>query len=363
MSKGKWITLVLLLLLTGWLVSVKYKNIQKEKAKTMMQGKSKGMPSSIAVSGFVAEYTSLSNNLNTNGTIIASEEVQLQPEVSGRIIYLNIHEGGMVGKGTLLAKINDAELQAQLKKLQSQYAIAESNEKRLLQLLKINGVSQQEYDLALNTLQNVSADMELVKAQIDKTEIRAPFSGKLGLRNISMGAYVNPSTVITSLQNTSLMKLDITVPEKYAGTIETGNTMQCTVDGSAAPFIARVIAIEPQINENTRNLKVRAVVEHAATKLMAGAFVKVQIKLKQIANAIMIPGNAIIPDAQNKKVIIADSSKAKFVVVETGIRTENEVQIVSGIKAGDTIVTSGILQIKPGMGIKFTRTTSKSTIH
>ncbi|MFN8237055.1 MAG: efflux RND transporter periplasmic adaptor subunit [Chitinophagales bacterium] len=362
MSKGKWITLVLLLLLIGWLGSVKYKNIQKEKAKTMMQGKSKGMPSSIAVSGFVAEYTNLSNNLNTNGTIIASEEVQLQPEVSGRITYLNIPEGGVVGKGTLLAKINDAELQAQLKKLQSQYAIAASNESRLAQLLKINGVSQQEYDLALNTLQNVSADMELVKAQIDKTEIRAPFSGKLGLRNISMGAYVNPSTVITSLQSIQSMKLDVTVPEKYAGIIEVGNTMQCTVDGSTAPFSARVVAIEPQISETTRNLKVRAIVENAKSKLVAGAFVKVQIKLKQIANAIMIPGNAIIPDAQNKKVIIADSRKAKFVVVETGIRTENEVQIVSGIKVGDTIVTSGILQIKPGMGVKFTKTIGRTTI-
>lgn len=362
MSKGKWISLILLLLLTGWLGSVKYKNIQKEKAKTMIQGKSKGMPSSIAVSGFVAEYTNLSNNLNTNGTIIASEEVQLQPEVSGRITYLNIHEGAMVGKGSLLAKINDAELQAQLKKLQAQFSIAESNEKRLAQLLKINGVSQQEYDLALNTLQNVSADMELIKAQIDKTEIRAPFSGKLGLRNISTGAYVNPSTVITSLQSVSQMKLDVTVPEKYAGIIEVGNTMQCSVDGSISPFSARVIAIEPQISESTRNLKVRAVVENAKSKLVAGAFVKVQIKLKQISNAIMVPGNAIIPDAQNKKVIIADSSKAKFVVVETGIRTENEVQILSGVKAGDTIVTSGILQIKPNMGVKFTKITSKSAI-
>jgi membrane fusion protein, multidrug efflux system len=362
MSKGKWIWLTVLIVLVVWLGYTKYKNIQKEKAKTMMQGKGKSGPQIIGVTGFVAEYSRLSNNLNTTGTVIASDEVELQPEISGRITYLNINEGGFVSKGTLLAKLNDAELKAQLKKLQAQQSIAVSNEKRLAELLKINGVSQQEYDMAVNTLNNILADIDLLNAQIDKTEIRAPFSGKLGLRNISMGAYISPATVITTLQNVSQLKLDISVPEKYAAVIEEGNKMQCKVDGIANPFLARVIAIQPQIDESTRNLKVRAVIENADRKLVPGAFVKVQIRLKEIADAIMVPANSIIPDAQSKKLIIADSSKAKFVVVETGIRMENEVQILSGIQTGDTILTSGILQVKPNMGVRFTKVTRRSDI-
>jgi membrane fusion protein (multidrug efflux system) len=217
-----------------------------------------------------------------------------------------------------------------------------------------------EYDEAVNTINNANADIELLKAQIDKTVIVAPFSGKLGLRNVSMGAYVSPATVITTLQNLGTLKLDITIPEKYASVISLGDNMQCKVEGLDDPFTARVMAIEPQIDENTRNLKVRALIEHPGSKLIPGAFVKVQLKLKEISDAIMIPGLSVIPDAQNKKVIVADSGHAKFVIVETGIRTENRVQITSGIKPGDTIITSGLLQIKPKMPVKITKVTKDS---
>lgn len=362
MSIGKWIWLLVFVVVIGWLSSVKYKNVKKEKAKAEMQAKAKTAQQVMGVTGYIAEYSKLSNSINTIGTVIAADEVDLQPETSGRIVFLQINEGGFVSKGTLLAKIKDTELQAQLKKLKAQHTIAVSNEKRLAELLRINGVAQQEYDLALNTLNNIEADMDLLKAQIDKTEIRAPFSGKLGLRNISMGAYVSPSTIITSLQNLSQLKMDITIPEKYSSVVEVGNKMQCSVEGILQPFLAKISAIQPQIDEDTRNLKVRAIIENPDRKLVPGAFVKVQLKLADINNAVMIPANAIIPDGKSKKVIIADSSRAKFVLVETGLRLENEVQILNGIKVGDTVLTSGILQVKPNAAVRFTQVTKKSDI-
>jgi membrane fusion protein (multidrug efflux system) len=360
MSKGKIIFWSLIIVLIIVLAFVKHNKNKEAAAKVAPMGK--GGPQMIMAAGFVAEYSKLSNNISANGSVLAQDEVQLQPEISGRVTYLNIKEGAIVSKGTLLMKINDADLQAQLLKLKPQLKIAQSNLARLAELLKIKGVSQAEYDAADNVLNNINADMQLLKVQIDKTELRAPFSGKLGLRNISLGAYVSPSTVVVSLQNISQLKIDVAVPEKYAGVIQIGDNMQCNVAGIDNPFLAKVIAVEPHIDEMTRNITVRAMILNPTAKLLPGAYVKVQLKLKETPNAIMIPSSAVIPDDRATKIVIADSSKAKFVNVEIGVRTASEVQILSGINPGDTVLTSGLLQVKPGMPVKFTKTTSASTI-
>lgn len=361
MSKGKKIFALILLvgIVVLVLVYVKYTNNKEVTAKAAPAVKSG--PKTLMVNGFVAGYSKLSNVLSANGSILAQDEVQLQPEVSGRVTFLNIKEGSTVTEGTLLLKINDAELQAQVAKLRTQIKIAQSNLNRLSQLLKINGVAQAEYDAAENVLNNINADIELLKVQIDKTELRAPFTGKLGLRNISLGAYVSPTTVVVSLQNTSRLKIDISVPEKYAGSIKVGDNMECDVAGIDNPFQAKVIAVEPQIDEMTRNLTVRASIQNANSKLVPGAYVKVQLKLKETPNAILIPSNTVIPDDRATRIVIVDSSKAKFVDIEIGTRTASEVQVLSGLKLGDTILTTGLLQVKPGMPVKITKTTSKSS--
>lgn len=360
MTKGKIIFWSILVLIVLGLAYVKYTKNKEVKAKAATMGK--GGPQLLMANGFVAEYSNLSNKLTANGSILAQDEVQLQPEVSGRVTYLNIKEGAVVPKGTLLLKINDADLQAQVFKLKTQLKIAQANLTRLAELLKIKGVSQAEYDAAENAVNNINADIQLLNVQIAKTELRAPFSGKLGLRNISLGAYVSPSTVVVSLQNTSLLKLDVFIPEKYAGIVSTGDIMQCKVAGIEQPFTARIIAIEPNIDEMTRNLKVRAVVLNANPKLLPGAYVKVQLKLKETPNAIMIPSSAVIPDDKVTKIVITDSSKAKFVTIDIGVRTESEVQVLNGIKAGDTVLTTGLLQVKPGTPVKIVKTSTRSTI-
>lgn len=360
MKIGKLVFGILILLLIVGLTFVKIKNNKKNAAK--IQPMLKGNMQALNVNGFVVEYTKLSNTLVANGNILAQDEVQLQPEVAGRVTYLNIKEGAFVSKGTLIMKINDADLQAQVFKLKTQLKIAQSNLKRLAELLTIKGVSQVEYDAAENVLNNINADIQLLNVQIEKTELRAPFSGKLGLRNISLGAYVSPSTVVVSLQNTSQLKMDISVPEKYAGTINIGDNMQCVVAGFDDAFAAKVIAIEPNIDESTRNLKVRAIIQNHNSKLVPGAYAKVKLVLKDTPNAIMIPTSAVIPDDKTMNVVIADSSKAKFVPIQIGERTESEVQVLSGIKAGDTVLVTGLLQVKQGMPIKITKSTTRSTI-
>ena len=360
MTKGKIFFFSSILLLIAVLAYVKYTKNKEVAAKIAPMGK--GGPQTLMASGFVAEYSKLSNNLSANGTVLAQDEVQLQPEVSGRVTYLNIKEGVVVSKGTLLMKINDADLQAQVFKLKTQLKIAQSNLSRLAELLKIKGVSQAEYDAADNVVNNINADIQLLNVQIAKTELRAPFSGKLGLRNISLGAYVSPATVVVSLQNISQLKMDVSLPEKYAGVIQVGDNMQCSVAGIESPFTARVIAIEPTIDEMTRNLKVRAMIQNPNSKLVPGAYVKVQLKLKETPNAIMIPSSAVIPDDKATKIVVTDSSKAKFVNIEIGTRTESEVQVLSGLNAGDTVLLTGLLQVKPGMSVKITKTTTRSTV-
>ena len=360
MSKGKIIFWVLIFMLILCLAYIKHNKNKEAAAKLAPMAKSG--PQMMLATGFVAEYSKLSNEISANGSVLAQDEVQLQPEVSGRVSHLNIKEGTIVSKGTLLMKINDADLQAQLLKLKPQLKIAQSNLSRLAELLKVKGVSQAEYDAAENVVNNINADVQLLNVQIAKTELRASFTGKLGLRNISLGAYVSPNTVVVSLQNISQLKIDVSVPEKYAGIIQIGDNMQCNVAGIDHPFLANVIAMEPHIDEMTRNLTVRAMIQHPNSKLVPGAYVKVQLKLKESPNAIMIPSGAVIPDDRATKIVIADSSKAKFVNIEIGVRTASEVQVLSGLKPGDTVLTTGLLQVKPGMPVKFTKTTTRSTI-
>lgn len=350
-----------IVLLIAVLAYIKHTKNAEMAAKAGFMGKAGG-PQTLFVSGFVAEYSKLNDDLSVNGNILAQDEVQLQPEASGRVVMLNIKEGNVVSKGTLLMKINDADLQAQLSKLKPQLKVAQKNLSRVTELLKINGISQADYDAAENTVTGIQADIELLNAQIAKTELRAPFNGKLGLRNISIGAYVSPNTVVASLQNIEQLKMDIAVPERYASVVKIGDDMKCTIAGVDKSFSAHVMAIEPNVDELTRNIKVRAVIQKPSSSLLPGAYVKVMLVMKNIPNAIMIPTNAVIPNDRSTKVVIADSSKAKFVPVEIGIRTDNEVQILSGLKPGDTVLTTGLLQVKPGMSVKITKTTTRTIV-
>lgn len=304
-------------------------------------------------SGMIAETYPINRSIEAPGTILANETTNMQPEISGRVVSINFKEGSDVKAGTLLVKLFDGDLQAQLKKLAVQLTIAEATEKRQKELLAINGTSQQDYDNASLNVNNIKADMELLKVRIAQTEVRAPFNGRLGLRNISLGAYVNPQTVITNISQMDVIKVEFAVPEKYAHEMMPNkiSTLHTAADPSKV-YYATVIASQNNISAETRNLLVRAVVKDPDSKIRPGAFVEVTIGLGYNANAIMVPTQAIIPSTRTKRIIVLKEGKAVFRDIKTDYRDATRIEVTEGLSVGDTIITSGLLSIKDGMPCK-----------
>lgn len=307
------------------------------------------------VEGYIVKTMLISDVAELPGSIIANETTEIHPEISGRLVYLNINEGRTVGKGALLAKIFDGDLQAQLKKLHVQLAVAEQTVKRMGELLKIGGVSQQEYDLSVLQVNTIRADMDIVRTNISRTEIRAPFSGSLGLKNVSTGAYITPATTLTTIRQNSQLKLDFTLPEKFTNSIKVGQLVDFTVDGNPKKYSARVMATETGLEENTRSMNIRAIITNNDGQLLPGIFAKVISDFNADPNGLMIPSQAILPQARGKKVVLYNSGKALFSDVTTGIRDSSMVQIITGLKAGDTIITTGLMGIKPDAKIELSK--------
>ncbi len=304
------------------------------------------------VTGFVVHAQLLENKIFSSGTVMANEVVELRPEVSGKLVSIRFKEGSYARKGELLAKINDIDLQAQLKKANLELELVSQKKDRLKGMLDIQGVSQEEYDGTANQTLTISADIDYIKAQIAKTEIYAPFSGKIGLRQVSQGSYVTNASVIATIQQTGQLKIDFTVPEKYAAIVALGDLVHFHVENQAQEFTAKVYAIEPMIDQQTRNFSIRAVFSNPSTKVYPGSFAKVELVASKQLASLMIPTEAVIPELKGKKVFISKDGKAKSVQVETGTRTDKLIEITSGLSEGDTVITTGIMTLKPDAKIK-----------
>lgn len=318
---------------------------KKEAQQQQQRGGNQRPP--VRAEAMTASTSILLDNIEVPGTIVANESTEVHPEVAGRITGIYFTEGSRVGRSAILFKLNDADLQAQLRKLQVQAKIAAQNENRSAELLKIGGISRQDYEATQLQVSNTSADIAITQAQIAKTVVRAPFSGKVGLRMVSVGAYVSPTTVMTTISQVGRMKIDFTVPEKYIPQVNKGQFVNFTVAGNSNKYAARIAATESNIAENTRSLQVRGLVQGNNAGLTPGAFAKVQLSFDPDPNAIVLPTQAVIPQARGKKVYVYNNGVAKFVEVTTGIRDSATVQITSGLKAGDTVLLTGLLSLRP----------------
>jgi membrane fusion protein (multidrug efflux system) len=308
----------------------------------------------LLVDAYIVKTSSLNETIEASGTLQSNEEVQVQPEITAKVVGLFFKEGTNVAKGTLLVKLYDEDLKAQLQKLELQQQLSKTTLERQENLLKINGISRQDVDVTRNQVSAYGADMEYTRTQLQKTELRAPFSGRLGLRTVSLGAIVSPTTIITTLQQIDPLKVDFSVPEKYRSAIKQGDVVDFKVSGDANTYKGNIYAMDPKIDLSTRTIKIRAIVPNTG-QLLPGSFAKVLIALKNMPNAIMIPTQAVIPGTRDKRVAIVDSGRAKFIVVETGIRNADNIQITSGLSVGDTVITSGIMQLKPGVALKYNK--------
>jgi membrane fusion protein (multidrug efflux system) len=343
-------TIIVVLVVLALLIFGKLWLFPGKSAKPDNKQKEKGQATKVVVT--IVRTGKFDNEIYVSGTILANEEAVLRPEVAGRITQLLFKEGSSVSKGELLLKINDSDLQAQLKKLRAEVKLAEEKEDRQKKLIEIKGISQEEYEASLNQLNNLLADLEFTQAQVAKTEIRAPFNGTIGLKYVSEGGYVSAGMDIASVQQTNPVKIDFSVPEKYAGMIHKGDKIQFSIQGQPGKFDADIYAIEPRIDMATRTMQIRAICPNKGGNIIPGAFAKIDLLLQRSENTILIPTEAIVPEIKGQKVFLYKGGKSESQKVETGVRTDTKIEITGGLTEGDTLIISGIMQLKPGTAVK-----------
>jgi len=357
MKKGFKVTITILLIvvIAGMIFYPKIKPVFASKTARQGDQGPGGGPGSmqgrqiLSVSGFLIKPVQMNDPINSIATLLPDEEVELSFETSGKIIGINFTEGTRVKKGDLLAKINDRPLQAQLQKLVAQRKLVEEKEFRQRSLLDKDAISQESYDQIVTELQTIDADINLIKARIFETELHAPFDGIIGLRYISEGGYVNPSTKIARLVKISPIKIHFSIPERYADEVNIGFPVSFSVDEKV--YQAAVYAVDPKIDLDTRTIIIRAVYPNRKEELKPGRFAQVSLLLSQINNAIAIPSEALIPEMEGEMVYVFRNGKANSVKVNTGLRTESKIQIVNGLKFGDTLITTGILQLRESLPV------------
>lgn len=341
---------IYLIIIVGIIAFVAYKFSSEKSGKIVPPEESpKGTP--IAVSGMVVSPKDFENVLTVSGSIEPNEQVQIRSEVSGIIRNLYFQEGSYVTKGQILFNIDDTELQAQLLQRETEEKLAEENARRAALLLEKEAISTQENDVAHADLQSARAQTQLVKAQIAKTKVRAPFSGKIGLRSVSAGEYLTPTTVVASLMSVNPVKVLFSVPEKYSAQIKEGLPLNFGISGSSKLFNAKIYAIEPGIDAQTRTIQIRALASNDSGELFPGSFARVQLPINMVKEAVLVPTEAVIPVQGGKQVFLYKGGKATAVDIESDSRTSTDILVSKGVSIGDTVLTSGVMALKNGMDV------------
>ena len=293
----------------------------------------------------------LTDEILISGSLLPDEEVNLSFETSGKIIEINFQEGTFVKKGDLLAKVNDKPLQAQLKRLMAQLKLAEDRVYRQSALLERDAVSKEAYEKVKTELATLNADIDLVKANILQTELRAPLDGIIGLRQISVGTYASPSTIVAKLTKICPLEVEFAVPERYANDVKSGANLDFSLEGVLNPYQAKVYARESKIDPVTHTLTIRALYPNSESTVLPGRYASIRLKKQEIEDALAIPSEAIVPEMGKDKVFLYKAGKAQPVEIKTGLRTESQVQVVDGLQSGDTIIVSGTLQLRTGLPV------------
>jgi membrane fusion protein (multidrug efflux system) len=309
-------------------------------------------PAPTGVDAVVVQPRAITNALQTSGTLRANESVDLTAETAGKVTSIRFAEGERVQAGDLLLTTNDRELQAERERLQHRLDLATDRAERQQALLDEGGASQEEVDEIVNQVNVLQAELRLVEARIEKTKVRAPFAGTIGLRQVSAGAYLSPQTTIATLQSVRPIKLDLSVPEKYATELREGTRVTFTVRGSDRTVEGRVYAVEPSVNPETRSVQLRARAPNDDGLLRPGMFADVQIELATVEDALVVPAVSVVPALGAQRVFVAEGGTAQPRTVSLGVRTDSTVQITDGLAVGDTVITSGIQDLRAGLPIR-----------
>ena len=339
------ISLIIIYLVIHRINANKLQNAKGEGRGKGKGGKGEGA-APVKVSGFVTKHQSFDDKITVTGSVSANEQIDIRTQVSGVIERLQFKEGANVTKGQVLIKIEDSELQARRIEAQTREDLAKETEQRAKLLLQKEAISQEEYQVALADLRALQAQTQLIKAQLAKTIITAPFQGQIGLRSVSEGSFITPDLVIAKLVDKDQVKITFSIPEKYAHQISVNSVVDFTIAGISETLKARVYAIQSAVDPSTRTLEVRAIAPNKNNQIVPGSFATIHLSLNSIKNAILIPSEAIIPIQNGKKVFVKKDGKAKEVMIKTSTRTSNLVLVDEGLKQGDTVLTSGIMILK-----------------
>lgn len=305
----------------------------------------------LEVRAIIAKGQDFANIITVSGSIEANEQVQIRSEVSGIVKTLSFQEGSNVKKGELLLQIDDSELQARLNQATTQEQLSKDNERRAALLLEKEAISQQEYDVALADYKTAQAQIQLIQAQIAKTRIKAPFDGRIGLRAISVGEYLTPSTIVANLMSINPIKVLFSIPEKYSREVKPSQPITFSLAGSAQTYHATVYALEPAIDINTRTIQIRARAKNDQGEIVPGSFAKVELPVQKREDVILVPTEAIIPIQNGKQVFVYRNGKARITKIETDDRTGSDVIVTAGLQTGDTVLTTGLMALTDDMPI------------
>ncbi len=306
----------------------------------------------LEVNASVVGYSSLDHSYSYTGTLLANEEIDLRPEISAKVTGIFFKEGSPVKKGQRLVKMFDDDLQAQLKKNKLQIELAQKELARKLELYNVKGISKEEYEISENKLNTLKAEQDLLNAQISKTELISPFTGIVGLRMVSEGAFVSNSTVITSIQQIDPIKVEFSVPEKFITSLSVGKEIEFTIDGLSETYMAKIYALESKIDTETRSIRIRALCPNSQMKLFPGSFASIRLNYETAQESIVIPARAIFPVLKGEQVFVIRNGKAHAVDIKAGLRDGKEVEVLEGLAPNDTIILSGLLQMKEGLAVK-----------
>ena len=356
MLKKLILILVPIAIIAGLVVYRINTNAAKENKSAGGGAKGSGERPATKVFGKVIVGQSFANQLTLSGSIEPDEQVDIQSEISGLVEAIHFQEGGRITKGQTLVRIKNTELKAQLTQATTKYNLAKENLRRGQYLLEKEALSQEEVEILSAEVETSKAAIELIQAQIDKTSVLAPFSGKVGTRNIALGSYITPNTIITKLVSTDRVKIAFSIPEKYANTVKINHEITFTVDGMDKTFSAKIYLIEPIIETNSRTLTVKAIAQNTDKnfQLIPGMFANINFPLANIEQALLVPAEALIPIQNGKKLFIVKEGKAQESVVQMGARTKDDVLIISGISEGDTVLTTGIMSLRNGAPVNVT---------
>ena len=347
----KWSIVGVIVLGSGFLA---YQHLMPHENKEMKEApKEAGNRQSKAlnVRAVVLSQQGLTDGIFVSGSLVPDEEVNLSFESSGKITDIFFKEGTHVEKGELLAKINDAPLQADLRKKQAQVKLMQDRLFRAKALLEKEAVSKEAFQEAEANLAALEAEIEGVEAQIEQTELRAPFSGIIGLRQVSVGAYATTTTEVATLTKTAPLKVEFNVPERYAGMLPEGTELTFTAEGDLTTRNAKVYASDSRVDPETRTFAIRAIYPNDDWKLIPGRYVNVNLVTQRFDNTLAVPSEAIVSEMGIDKVFVCKNGKAQPVEIAKGLRTDAMVQVLRGLVPGDTVITSGTMQLRSGQKV------------